>query len=161
MRLQPVKTGNLGGDLAMLNKDMEYKKYLDSVFERTDEYYYINLETKEVTPRYMSTNGIDGCGLNYIFKDNILRNIQGDPIIETEVDSVYNSSSGVFACGTGSIIHLFNGIIGKEIYKSPSSAIILTSYKGYNLLEISTGDSSVYEYALINPLGEKVFSTKR
>ena len=37
----------------------------------------------------------------------------------------------------------------------------MTSYKGYNLLEISTGDSSVYEYALINPLGEKVFSTKR
>lgn len=161
MRLQPVKTGNLGGDLAMLNKDMEYKKYLDSVFEKTDEYYYINLETKEVTPSYMSTNGIDGCSLNYIFKDNILRNIQGDPIIETEVDSVYNSSSGIFACGTGSIIHLFNGIIGKEIYKSPNSAIILTSYKGYNLLEISTSDSSVYEYALINPLGEKVFSTKR
>ena len=30
MRLQPVKTGNLVGDLVMLNKDMEYKKYLDN-----------------------------------------------------------------------------------------------------------------------------------
>lgn len=161
MRLQPVKTGNLVGDLVMLNKDMEYKKYLDSVFEKTDEYYYINLETKEVIPSYISANGIDGCCLYYIFKNKKLRNIQGEPIIEAKVDSVYNSSSGVFAYSTGSIIHLFNGIIGKEIYRSPSSAIILTSYKGYNLLEISTDDSSVYEYALINPLGEKVFSTKR
>ena len=91
MRLQPVKTGNLVGDLVMLNKDMEYKKYLDSVFEKTDEYYYINLETKEVVPSYISTNGIDGCCLYYIFKNKRLRNIQGEPIIEAEVNSVYNS----------------------------------------------------------------------
>ena len=43
----------------MQEEDSKYEKYLEKVFEAKDDYYYINLETKEVVPEHMSVVRID------------------------------------------------------------------------------------------------------
>lgn len=62
----------------MLDEDILYRNYLNDVFEPVDEYYYLNLETKEVVPEYMSSNRVSQASLDYVYNYTDLMNIKGE-----------------------------------------------------------------------------------
>ena len=79
----------------MLDEDILYKKYLEKVFEAKDDYYYINLETKEVIPEHMSVVRIDEATLDYVYNYTDLMNIKGEVLSNEMVTKVYGESKGL------------------------------------------------------------------
>lgn len=79
----------------MLDEDILYRNYLKDVFEPVDEYYYLNLETKEVVPEYMSVVRIDEATLDYVYNYTDLMNIKGEVLSNEMVTKVYGESKGL------------------------------------------------------------------
>lgn len=145
----------------MQEEDSKYEKYLEKVFEAKDDYYYINLETKEVIPEHMSVVRIDEATLDYVYHYDILQDIEGNLITEDEVTRVFDCSKGIITYQKpGYVVVMKNLITGEKIYESDYYSLVLASKDGYNLLRTYLGNNEYYEYVLINPRGEKVFKTK-
>lgn len=141
----------------MLDEDILYKKYLESVFESSDEYYYFNPETKAVVPEHMSTKEIDDANLDFVFRNGILQDIEGNLITEDEVTRVFECSNGIITYQKpGYVVVMKNLITREKIYESDYYSLVLASKDGYNLLRTYLGNNEYYEYVLINPRGEKV-----
>ena len=145
----------------MQEEDSKYEKYLEKVFEAKDDYYYINLETKEVIPEHMSVVRIDEATLDYVYHYDILQDIEGNLITEDKVTRVFDCSKGIITYQKpGYVVVMKNLITGEKIYESDYYSLVLASKDGYNLLRTYLGNKEYYEYVLINPRGEKVFKTK-
>ena len=145
----------------MQEEDNKYEKYLDSVFEAKDDYYYINLETKEVVPEHMSIVRIDEATLDYVYHYDILQDVKGELITEDDVIRVCDCSKGIIAYKkVNSLVVIKNLLTKEKLYESEYYADVLASKDGYNLVMVYLGnDNKVFEYTLINPRGKKVFST--
>lgn len=141
----------------MLDEDILYRNYLKDVFEPVDEYYYLNLETKEVVPEYMSSNRVSQTSLDYVYNYTDLMNIKGEVLSNEMVTKVYGESKGLICYQSGDKIFIINLKTEQKIYSRESSRLV-TSLEGYHLIETWYGDTaSSYEYSLVNPLGEVVF----
>lgn len=141
----------------MLDEDILYRNYLKDVFEPVDEYYYLNLETKEVVPEYMSSNRVSQASLDYVYNYTDLMNIKGEVLSNEMVTKVYGESKGLICYQSGDKIFIINLKTEEKIYSRECSRLV-TSLDGYHLIETWYGDTpSSYEYSLVNPLGEVVF----
>ena len=141
----------------MMDEDILYRNYLKDVFEPVDEYYYLNLETKEVVPEYMSSNRISQASLDYVYNYTDLMNIKGEVLSNEMVTKVYGESKGLICYQSGDKIFIINLKTEQKIFSRERSRLV-TSLEGYHLIETWYGDTpSSYEYSLVNPLGEVVF----
>lgn len=149
----------------MINDDIAYKKYLESCFESTAEYYYLNLTSGTVVPDYMVSNEVNKADLDYVLSSEMLMNIKGESISNDIVSKVYGVSCGLLSYSYGWHVNIINLATGKKIFQCPngcpSDSTLIAKNNGYHLIEIEyTGINMSYEYSLINPLGEVVFSEK-
>ncbi len=150
----------------MVNDDIAYKKYLESCFEPIAEYYYLNLTSGTVVPDYMVSNEVNKADLDYVLSSEMLMNIKGESISNDIVSKVYGVSCGLLSYSYGWHVNIINLATGKKIFQCPngcpSDSTLIAKNNGYHLIEIEyTGINMSYEYSLINPLGEVVFSEKK
>ena len=101
----------------MMNDDLEYRKYLESVFEDDWQYYYVNLETKEAIPETeMLKKPVKKVDADYLLTSNTVMGPTGQQLFDFV--NVINMEEGTVLLHNGNKNYIFNLYFGKNVFET-------------------------------------------
>ena len=101
----------------MMNDDLEYRKYLESVFEDDWQYYYVNLETREEIPETeMLKKPVKKVDADYLLTSNTVMGPTGQQLFNFV--NVINMEEGTVLLHNGNKNYIFNLYLGKNVFET-------------------------------------------
>ena len=96
----------------MDDNEIKYRKYLDEMFQETDDFYYINLSTKEIYPQYKVIANLkiveSDAAYEYLNLDGVLSDLSGRPLLCFKPDDLKAVSKNIVACSKDGKVYLID-----------------------------------------------------
>ena len=156
----------------MDDNKIKYRKYLDEMFQETDDFYYINLLTKEIYPQYKVIDKLkkveSDAAYEYLNLDGVLSDLSGRPLLCFKPDDLKAVSKNIVACSKDGKFYLIDMNDGRIIYQTTNGFTADSFTNGYFLLEATTTFFATeslrselgHIYLLINPKGQVIDKQK-
>lgn len=156
----------------MDDNKIKYRKYLDEMFQETDDFYYINLLTREIYPQYKVIDNLkiveSDEAYEYLNLDGVLSDLSGRPLLCFKPDDLKAVSKNIVACSKDGKFYLIDMNDGRIIYQTTNGFTADSFTNGYFLLEATTTFFATeslrselgHIYLLINPKGEVIDKQK-
>ena len=156
----------------MDDNKIKYRKYLDEMFQETDDFYYINLSTREIYPQYKVIDNLkiveSDEAYEYLNLDGVLSDLSGRPLLCFKPDDLKAVSKNIVACSKDGKFYLIDMNDGRIIYQTTNGFTADSFTNGYFLLEATTTFFATeslrselgHIYLLINPKGQVIDKQK-
>ena len=156
----------------MDDNKIKYRKYLDEIFQEDDDFYYINLSTKEIYPQYKVIDKLkkveSDAAYEYLNLDGVLSDLSGRPLLCFKPDDLKAVSKNIVACSKEEKFYLIDINDGRIIYQTTNGFTADSFTNGYFLLEATTTFFATeslrselgHIYLLINPKGQVIDKQK-
>lgn len=155
----------------MDDNKIKYRKYLDEMFQETDDFYYINLSTKEIYPQYKVIDNLkiveSDEAYEYLDLDGVLSDLSGRPLLSFKPDNLKAVSKNIAACSKDGKFYLIDMNDGRIIYRTTNEFAVNSFTNGYFLLSASISfavdnfhDEFGHNYILVSPEGRIIYEQK-